>query len=60
MVRIAFGRHAEGMDALPERTTIDRAWNGEAARKAMLDVFSLLAGSPLVSEYRRKLASALN
>ena len=38
----------------------DRAWNDGAARKQMLTVFSLLADHPLVSEYRRKLASALN
>ncbi|TCS72441.1 thioredoxin [Sulfuritortus calidifontis] len=57
---IASGRHAEGMDQLLEMIRIDRAWNDEAARKTMLDVFNLLAGSPLVAEYRRKLASALN
>ncbi|NWG86640.1 MAG: co-chaperone YbbN [Hydrogenophilaceae bacterium] len=57
---VAAGRPAEGMDQLLEMIAIDRAWNDEAARKTMLSVFSLLAGSPLVAEYRRKLASALN
>lgn len=57
---IAANRHAEGMDQLLEMIAIDRAWNDEAARKTLLDVFNLLAGSPLVAEYRRKLASALN
>jgi putative thioredoxin len=57
---IASGRHAEGMDELLEMIRRDRSWNDEAARKSMLSVFNLLGGSPLVSEYRRKLASALN
>ena len=57
---IASGRHAEGMDELLEMIRLDRSWNEEAARKSMLSVFNLLGGSPLVSEYRRKLASALN
>jgi putative thioredoxin len=57
---IASGRPAEGMDQLLEMIAIDRAWNDEAARKTMLSVFNLLAGNPLVAEYRRKLASALN
>ena len=57
---IASGRHAEGMDELLIMIARDKAWNDEAARKTMLSVFSMLGGSPLVSEYRRKLASALN
>ncbi|MGQ9686051.1 MAG: thioredoxin [Thiobacillaceae bacterium] len=57
---IASGRHAEGMDELLEMIRKDRNWNEEAARKRMLMVFNLLGGSPLVAEYRRKLASALN
>mgnify|MGYP005843645741 CR=1 FL=1 len=57
---IASGRHAEGMDELLEMIRMDRSWNEEAARKSMLSVFNLLSGSPLVAEYRRKLASALN
>jgi putative thioredoxin len=57
---VANGRAAEGMDELLAMLAIDKAWNEEAARKTMLSVFSMLGGSPLVSEYRRKLASALN
>lgn len=57
---IASGRHAEGMDELLEMIRRDKTWNEEAARKTMLSVFNLLGASPLVSEYRRKLASALN
>lgn len=57
---IASGRHTEGMDELLEMIRLDRSWNDEAARKSMLSVFNLLGASPLVSEYRRKLASALN
>lgn len=57
---VAAGRHAEGMDELLEMIRRDRGWNGEAARKTMLAVFNVLGGGPLVSEYRRRLASALN
>ncbi|NTV94252.1 MAG: tetratricopeptide repeat protein [Thiobacillus sp.] len=57
---IASTRYGEGMDELIEMVRRDRAWNEEAARKALLSVFNLLAGAPLVSQYRRKLASALN
>ncbi|MEW5891537.1 MAG: co-chaperone YbbN [Pseudomonadota bacterium] len=57
---VANGRYAEGMDELLEMIRIDRSWNDEVARKTMLSVFNLLAGSPLVAEYRRRLASALN
>ncbi len=57
---VATGRPAEGMDQLLAMIALDRAWNDETARKTMLTVFNLLAGNPLVAEYRRKLASALN
>lgn len=58
---IAGGRHQEGLDELLEMVRRDRAWNDEAARKAVLAVFSLLGGQgELVASYRRKLASLLN
>lgn len=57
---IATGRHAEGMDELLQMIRMDRSWNEEAARKTMLSVFNLLGNSPLVAEYRRRLASVLN
>ncbi len=57
---VASGRYPEGLDELLEMIGRDRAWNDEAARKAVLSVFSLLAGDPVVAQYRRKLASVLN
>jgi putative thioredoxin len=58
---IAAGRHQDGLEELLEMVRRDRTWNEEAARKAMLAVFNLLGGQgPLVSEYRRRLARALN
>ena len=57
---VAKGRHAEGLDELLEMVAMDRAWNEEAARKQILTVFNLLGAHPLVSQYRRKLSSALN
>jgi putative thioredoxin len=58
---IAAGRHRDGLEELLEMVRRDRAWNEEAARKAILAVFSLLGGQgELVSTYRRKLAGTLN
>lgn len=58
---IAAGRHREGLDELLEMVRLDRHWNDQAARKAVLAVFSLLGGQgELVATYRRKLASLLN
>jgi putative thioredoxin len=62
LARAHLARHdyARGMDALLEIIRRDRNYQDDIARKTLLDVFNLLAGQPLVSEYRRKLASALN
>jgi putative thioredoxin len=57
---VAAGRYDQGMDELLEMIRLDRAWNEETARKTLLSVFSLLGANPLVAQYRRKLASALN
>lgn len=57
---VSQGRHAEGMDELLEMVRRDRHWSEGAARKQLLAVFTLLGDAPLVDEYRRKLASALN
>jgi len=49
------------MDALLEIIRLDRNWREGAARKQMLAIFSLAEGEPeLVSEYRKRLASALH
>lgn len=57
---IAMNRHAEGMDQLLEIVARDRDFQDDIGRRTLLDVFSLLGGGPLVSEYRRKLAGMLN
>jgi len=57
---VARGRYPDGLDILLEMVRMDRAWNEEAARKQILAVFNMLGAHPLVAEYRRKLASALN
>ena len=60
-VLIASNRVAEGMEQLLEIVRRDRAFRDDIGRKTLLDVFNLLGGQgELVSEYRRKLASALN
>ena len=61
---IAEGTFEPALEHLLEIVRTDRNWNEQGARKAMLNVFNLLAGNEesgdLVSAYRRKLATALN
>jgi putative thioredoxin len=61
---IAEGDFAPALEHLLEIIRTDRKWNEEGARKAMINVFNILAGSEeaadLVLAYRRRLASALN
>lgn len=58
---VAANRPAEGMDELLEIVRRDRGFKDDIGRKTLLDVFNLLGGSgELVTEYRRKLSSALN
>jgi len=57
---VAAGQYAAGMDQLLEIIRRDRGYEDDIGRKTLLTVFSLLDGSELVSQYRRKLASALN
>ena len=59
-LRIAQGRHEEALDLLLRLLSRNRTFRDDAARRDMLAVFEILgAGSPLVGEHRRKLASAL-
>ncbi len=59
-LHVASGRYEAGMDQLLEIIGRDRSFEDDIGRKTLLSVFDLLAGDPLVSQYRRKLASALN
>ena len=53
-------RYREAMDELLEILRKARNWKDGEARRQMLAIFNLAAGQPeLVSEYRRKLSSAL-
>jgi len=53
-------RYRDALDALLEIVRRDKTWRDGEARKQMLAIFNLAEGDPeLVSEYRRKLASAL-
>jgi len=52
--------YREALDALLEIVRRDKAWNDGEARKQIVAIFNLAAAQPdLVSEYRRKLATAL-
>jgi putative thioredoxin len=54
-------RYREALDELLEIVRRDRNWKGGEARTQILAIFNLAENQPeLVSEYRRKLASALN
>ena len=56
----AAGRYRPALDEMLEVVRRDRGERRERARKAAVDVFALAPDQPeLVSEYRRKLASAL-
>lgn len=61
---IAEGAFEEALEHLLEIIRTDRKWNEEGARKAMINVFNILAGNEevgdLVLTYRRRLATALN
>ena len=54
-------RWREAMDELLEILRKSKGWKDGEARKQMLAIFNLAAAEPeLISEYRRKLSSALN
>ncbi len=57
---VAAGQYEAGMDQLLEIIRRDRSFENDIGRKTLLSVFDLLGSSELVSQYRRKLASALN
>jgi putative thioredoxin len=53
-------RYREAMDGLLCIVQRDKSWRDGEARKQLLNIFNLAAAQPeLVSEYRRKLATAL-
>jgi putative thioredoxin len=52
--------YPEAFEQLLQIVLRDRGFEDDVGRKTMLNLFTLLGSDPLVSEYRRKLASALN
>jgi putative thioredoxin len=53
-------RYREALDELLEIVARDKDWNDGAARKQILNIFSLAESEPeLVADYRRRLARAL-
>ena len=58
---ITLAQYAEALDQLLEIVRRDRKYKDDGARKTMLQLFSVLGSEhPLVGDYRRKLAGALN
>ena len=60
LLQIAHKNHAEAFEQLLEIVRRDRKFKDDAARKTMLQLFSVLGSDPLVGDYRRRLASALH
>jgi putative thioredoxin len=57
---VADGHYDEGLEALLALMKQDRAYNDDAARKTLLQVFDALgADHPLTVAYRRKLFAML-
>ncbi|MGI8551375.1 MAG: tetratricopeptide repeat protein, partial [Dehalococcoidia bacterium] len=53
-------RHAEALEHLLEVVRLDRSYQDDAGRKAMLDIFTLLGDAgPLTQRYRRRLGSLI-
>ena len=48
------------MELLLELMRKDREYGDDAGRKGLLRVFDLLGNDPLVSQYRRRMASLLH
>jgi putative thioredoxin len=60
LAHAAARRYREAMDQLLSIVQKDKAWREGEARKQLLNLFTLAGDQPeLVSEYRRKLATAL-
>lgn len=57
----AAGRHEEALETLLEAVRQSPTHDDGAARRAMVDLFSVIGGaSPLVKDYRRKLSTLLH
>jgi putative thioredoxin len=55
------GDHETALEGLVGVVVRDRKYGDDAARKAMIDIFTMLGGSgPLVKQYRSRLYSAMN
>jgi putative thioredoxin len=54
------GRYDDALEILLALVMRDRAYGEDAARKTMVDVFTLMGGGPVVKEFRSRLYSALN
>ena len=53
------GDHEKALETFLKLMMLDKTYNDGAPRKAMLSIFNILGGGPLVNRYRSKMASAL-
>lgn len=51
--------HEKALETFLKLMMLDKNYNDGAPRKAMLSIFNILGGGPLVNRYRSKMASAL-
>jgi len=59
-LHVASGRYTEALELFLEVVRRDRDFEDAAARKAMLDIFTLLGrDDPIVDEYQRKLSQVM-
>jgi putative thioredoxin len=57
---VAAGKHDQGLEQLLEAARVDVHFDGDAPRKALIEVFHLLGqGDPRVLEYQRRLSMLL-
>lgn len=60
MALAATGEHQQALEHLLEVVRLDRQYEADAGRKAMIDIFALLGDeSPLTQDYRRRLGTLL-
>jgi len=58
--KVAQGDFENALELLLSLMQKDRAYNDDAARKGMLEIFNIIEGDPLVSQYRRRMFNFLH
>ncbi|MDQ7074105.1 MAG: thioredoxin [Gammaproteobacteria bacterium] len=59
-LKVAQGEFEAALDLLLTLLQKDRSYNDDAARKGMLEIFNIIEGDPLVSQFRRRMFNFLH